>query len=268
VGACDECELIQVIVAEAAVEAMALPWTCHQWYGARFLTRISTQDTIGSHACSLEASMRVTNSFPVGWTLPLTVAAVNHVATLKVLEDELEIQEFSTEREQQRSAPQKIIDAGQHAQPPMLHHHHGSYGDHSTNGVGRDSGFLQRPLPPRTVLFPPYPPRLLSNHFNHPACRIVLTFGEVAAAILHLEKVEEGAAAVLHLEKVGEGAAAVLHLENVEEGAAAVLHLEKVEEGAAAVLHLDSTIAMNLQAACVSSISCLSHATSLNQMLP
>jgi hypothetical protein len=39
---------------------------------------------IGSHACSFQASRRVTNCIPLGCPLPLTVATVNWVETLKV----------------------------------------------------------------------------------------------------------------------------------------------------------------------------------------
>jgi hypothetical protein len=38
---------------------------------------------IRSHACSLEANMRVTNSIPLGCQLPLTGSTMNCVATLK-----------------------------------------------------------------------------------------------------------------------------------------------------------------------------------------
>jgi hypothetical protein len=32
-----------------------------------FRQKLTLEDAIGSHACSLEASMRVTSSFPLGW---------------------------------------------------------------------------------------------------------------------------------------------------------------------------------------------------------
>ena len=41
------------------------------------------EDDIGSHVCSLEACMRVTNGIPLGCPLPLTVTTVNSVQTLK-----------------------------------------------------------------------------------------------------------------------------------------------------------------------------------------
>ena len=41
------------------------------------------EDAIGSHACSLEANMRVTNGIPLGCPQHLTVATVNSDQTLK-----------------------------------------------------------------------------------------------------------------------------------------------------------------------------------------
>jgi hypothetical protein len=41
------------------------------------------EDALGSHACWLEVSMRVTNGIPLGCPLPLTVATVNSIQTLK-----------------------------------------------------------------------------------------------------------------------------------------------------------------------------------------
>jgi hypothetical protein len=41
------------------------------------------EDTIGSHACSLEASKRVTNSIPLECPLPLSVRTFYDVTTLK-----------------------------------------------------------------------------------------------------------------------------------------------------------------------------------------
>jgi hypothetical protein len=61
--------------------------------GARFPAEIYTRgcsgrklhsrDAIGSHACSLEASRRVTNDIPLGYPLLLPVHIVNSVQTLK-----------------------------------------------------------------------------------------------------------------------------------------------------------------------------------------
>jgi hypothetical protein len=48
-----------------------------------FRQKYTLEDAIGSHACSLEANMRVTNVIPLGCPLPLTVTTVNDVATLK-----------------------------------------------------------------------------------------------------------------------------------------------------------------------------------------
>jgi hypothetical protein len=48
-----------------------------------FRQTFTLEDAIGSHACSLEANMSVTNAFHLGWPLPLTVVTVNSVQTLK-----------------------------------------------------------------------------------------------------------------------------------------------------------------------------------------
>jgi ankyrin repeat protein len=48
-----------------------------------FRQKLTPEDIIGSHACSLEANMRVTNSIPLGCQLPLTVATINCVVTRK-----------------------------------------------------------------------------------------------------------------------------------------------------------------------------------------
>ena len=48
-----------------------------------FRQKFTLEDAIGSHACLLEANMRVTNGIPVGSTA-LTVVTINHVETLKV----------------------------------------------------------------------------------------------------------------------------------------------------------------------------------------
>jgi len=52
---------------------------------AFFRQKFTLEDAIGSHACSLEASRRVTNGIPLGWPLLLPVDTVNCVQTLKVL---------------------------------------------------------------------------------------------------------------------------------------------------------------------------------------
>jgi hypothetical protein len=41
------------------------------------------EDAIGSHACSLEANIRVTIGIPLGSPLRLTVAIINYAETLK-----------------------------------------------------------------------------------------------------------------------------------------------------------------------------------------
>jgi hypothetical protein len=49
-----------------------------------FRQKFTLEDTIGSHACSLEANMRVTNGIPLGSSLLLPVHTVNSAQTLKV----------------------------------------------------------------------------------------------------------------------------------------------------------------------------------------
>jgi hypothetical protein len=49
-----------------------------------FRQRLALKDAIGSHACSLESSKRVTNGIPLGCPLFLPVHTVNCVQTLKV----------------------------------------------------------------------------------------------------------------------------------------------------------------------------------------
>jgi hypothetical protein len=45
--------------------------------------KISLEDAIGSHACSLEASMRMANGIPLGWSPLLPVGTEKSVQTLK-----------------------------------------------------------------------------------------------------------------------------------------------------------------------------------------
>ena len=52
-------------------------------YGARFRQEFTLEDAIGSHACSLQASMRVTNGIPLGSVTLLPVDTVTCVAPLK-----------------------------------------------------------------------------------------------------------------------------------------------------------------------------------------
>jgi hypothetical protein len=51
-----------------------------------FRQKSTLEDAIGSHACSLEASRRVTNGIPLGSSLFLPVHTVNCVQTLKVVQ--------------------------------------------------------------------------------------------------------------------------------------------------------------------------------------
>jgi hypothetical protein len=53
------------------------------WHGALFPTEIYTRGCHWSHACSLQASRRVTNDIPLGCSLLLPVGTVNCVQTLK-----------------------------------------------------------------------------------------------------------------------------------------------------------------------------------------
>jgi len=46
-----------------------------------FRQELALEDAIGSHACSLEASKRVTNDIPLGHSLLLPVGTVNRVQT-------------------------------------------------------------------------------------------------------------------------------------------------------------------------------------------
>jgi hypothetical protein len=50
-------------------------------YGARFRLQFTLEDAIGSHACSLEASIRVTNGITLGCSYRLLVHTVNSVQT-------------------------------------------------------------------------------------------------------------------------------------------------------------------------------------------
>jgi hypothetical protein len=52
--------------------------------GARFRQKFTLEDAIGSHACSLQASKRAHNGFPLGCSLLLPVHTVNCVQTRKV----------------------------------------------------------------------------------------------------------------------------------------------------------------------------------------
>jgi hypothetical protein len=59
-----------------------------------FRQKFILEDAIGSHACSLEANMRVTNGIPLGCLRFLPVDAVNCVQTLKVLGSQGKQQRF------------------------------------------------------------------------------------------------------------------------------------------------------------------------------
>jgi hypothetical protein len=49
-----------------------------------FRQNFTLEDAIGSHVCSLEANVRVTNGIPLGSPLLIIVGIINHVETLKV----------------------------------------------------------------------------------------------------------------------------------------------------------------------------------------
>jgi hypothetical protein len=49
-----------------------------------FRQKLTLEDAIGSHTCSLEANMHVTNGIPIGSSLLLPVHTVNSVQTRKV----------------------------------------------------------------------------------------------------------------------------------------------------------------------------------------
>jgi hypothetical protein len=76
---------IERLLAEvkAIAEAAIARGFAVDMHGARFPTEITLEDAIGSHACSLEVNIRVTNSIPLRCQLPLTVSTINFVQTLK-----------------------------------------------------------------------------------------------------------------------------------------------------------------------------------------
>jgi hypothetical protein len=48
-----------------------------------FRQKFTLEDAIGSHACSLQVSRRVTNGIPLGCPLFIPVRIVNYIQTLK-----------------------------------------------------------------------------------------------------------------------------------------------------------------------------------------
>jgi hypothetical protein len=62
---------------------MRLPGCTAPLYVRVFRQKVTLQDAIGSHACSLEARMRVPNAIPLGCLLLLPAVTVNCVQTLK-----------------------------------------------------------------------------------------------------------------------------------------------------------------------------------------
>jgi hypothetical protein len=81
-GAADSCKL-QRGSALAGLSLSRLDvWGGHGTVRV-FRQKITLEDAIGSHACSLKASMRVTNGMPLRRQLPLTFTTVNPVQTPK-----------------------------------------------------------------------------------------------------------------------------------------------------------------------------------------
>jgi hypothetical protein len=75
--------------SEFFAAASAIFWMHRDWESDSgtvrvFRQRLTLEDAVGSHACSLEASMHATNGIPLGWPLFLLVHTVNCVQTLKV----------------------------------------------------------------------------------------------------------------------------------------------------------------------------------------
>jgi hypothetical protein len=77
-----------------------------------FRPDFALEDDIGSHDCSLEAIMRVTNGDPLGWVTLLPVGTVNSVQTLKANNDGLiDLQEFTAAMSKQGISNKKDIKA-------------------------------------------------------------------------------------------------------------------------------------------------------------
>jgi hypothetical protein len=69
----------QISGSNCSVEA---PFQCGWCTVLAFGQDFALEDAIGSHACSIEANMRVTNGIPLG-SPPLIVTIINYVETLK-----------------------------------------------------------------------------------------------------------------------------------------------------------------------------------------
>jgi hypothetical protein len=61
-----------------------MPTALKERCGSFSSTEFTLEDAIESHACSLQANMRVTNGIPLGCSLLLPVDTVNFVQTRKV----------------------------------------------------------------------------------------------------------------------------------------------------------------------------------------
>jgi hypothetical protein len=76
---------IAIQMESALRHLLGIPFmlTLKQWYGARFRQKFALEDAIVSHACSLDASRRVTNGTPPGCPFIVPVGTGNCVQTLK-----------------------------------------------------------------------------------------------------------------------------------------------------------------------------------------
>jgi hypothetical protein len=75
----DDDEAGNVILSAGAIHKIAAMLRTVRVFRQKF----TREDAIGSHACSFEANMRVTNGIPLGSSLLLPVCTVNSVQTLK-----------------------------------------------------------------------------------------------------------------------------------------------------------------------------------------
>jgi hypothetical protein len=76
-----------------------------------FRQKVILDDAIGSHACSLEANMRLTNGIPLGSPFLLPVGTVNCVQTLKVCLIRLKTNRIGTVR---------VFDRNLHLRMPLV----------------------------------------------------------------------------------------------------------------------------------------------------
>jgi hypothetical protein len=74
----------KAIAATEGLELLRVSTTWQKGTVCDFRQKFALDDAVGSHACSLEANMRVTHDIPLGCPLLLPVSTVNFVQTLKV----------------------------------------------------------------------------------------------------------------------------------------------------------------------------------------